>query len=243
MNPIILTTAGIENTSRGLIQNYCYKTYSEAIANSGGIPLIVSDDRNLEQLADMADGLFLTGGDDMNSFFYNGDPQYCLTPDTWRDHLEIKLARLFFARNKPIFGVCRGMQLLNVAFGGTLFEDLKVRCGLDHPNQVAHMVHAQPGTRFANWYGEYFMVNSFHHQAIDKLGEGLFVTIHTLDGIIEAIEHETLPIFGTQWHPERMTGENRFSPEGPDMKLMFDHFCEICSTWNKKDKATDKVEE
>ena len=229
MKPVILITAGIERTDRGLIQSYCYKTYSEAVSNAGGIPLIVGDDSNLEELADRADGLYLTGGNDVDPTWYQGCSDYCEEADPWRDHLENRLIHLFMERKKPIFGICRGMQQINVTLGGSLFEDIGHRLNLEHPFEVPHTVHAKPNSKLHRWYGEEFTVNSFHHQAINQLGDGLEVVAWTEDRIVEAVAHKSLPIFGVQWHPERMTGDQPYTPVGPDMNCLFEDFCRMCA--------------
>jgi len=230
MKPIILVTAGVENTQRGLVQTTVYKTYSEAIANSGGIPLIVGDDSDLEAMADLADGLCITGGFDVDARMYHGNRELCGAVDLWRDSVESGLARLFIERKKPILGICRGMQMLNVVLGGTLYEDIYERLGYQHPFLVPHKVTAKPGSVLADLFGKSFEVNSFHHQSLNVLGDGLEVTAWTKEHIVEGIAHKTLPILGVQWHPERMTGKNPYTPVGPDMKPLYDVFIGMCSS-------------
>lgn len=228
MKPVILITSGIEQTGRGLVQQYCYKTYAEAISAAGGIPLLVADDANLEEMVDLADGLYLTGGNDVDPTMYHGFYGYCENLDPWRDALEYKMIHLFAKRKKPIFGICRGMQMINIAFGGTLYEDILARSNREHPFNIPHLVYTKEGSTLRHWYGAELTVNSFHHQAVHRLGEGLEITAWTADKIVEGIAHKTLPIIGVQWHPERMTGPNPFTPCGPDMKHLFEDFCKLC---------------
>lgn len=228
MKPLILVTAGVENTSRGLVQSTVYKTYSEGISNSGGLPLIVGDDSDLAAMADLADGLCVTGGFDVNAHMYNGNPELCGAVDLWRDSLESRLVALFVERKKPILGICRGMQMINVVLGGTLYEDIYERTGLHHPFKVAHQIYAKPGSVLYRLFGEQFEVNSFHHQVVIKLGEGLEATGWTKENLVEGIAHTSLPILGVQWHPERMTGEHPYTPVGPDMKPLYDEFIKMC---------------
>lgn len=228
MKPIILTTAGIEDTDRGLVQMYCYKTYSEAIANAGGLPLIAGDDSDPEHMADIADGLYLTGGDDIEAKWYDGIQELCVDRDPWRDQFEMALIRAFIERKKPIFGICRGMQLLNIVLGGNLIEDIADLTGRTHPFNVSHPICTKEGSVLRKLYGETFFVNSFHHQCVGRLGSGFEIVGETNDHIVEAIEHQTLPIIAVQWHPERMTGDHRYNPEGPDMNLLFEHFVHAC---------------
>lgn len=232
MRPIILLTAGLEPTARGLIQLHSYQSYGDALDQAGGLPVIVCADRaeGLEQLADLAQGLCLSGGVDVAPERY-GQTRHAASweIDLWRDALEWRLCDLFVARRKPILGICRGLQLLNVYFGGSLVQDLPAQRGLPHPNHTMHPVETAEGSWLRAAYGPSFPVNSYHHQAIDRLGEGLLATATADAGqVIEGVEHETLPVAAVQWHPERMTGARRYDPEGPDMGALFERFCQGC---------------
>lgn len=232
MTPRILITAGLENTKKGIFQLHAYQNYGEVIARSGGIPLLAGtkEEYILDQMADFADGLFLTGGEDIACERYGQKNEgYCGAPDIWRDDLEWKLCERFVQRKKPILGICRGLQLLNVYFGGTLVQDLEKNKKIIHPYNTRHIVSADEGSWFYHNYGSDFVVNSYHHQSIDELGVGLLAVVTSENHqIIEAIEHESLPIVAVQWHPERMTGQERYDLDGPDMKLCFDRFCQLC---------------
>lgn len=152
-------------------------------------------------LAARFDGLLLSGGSDMDaSLFGQAQHPRAGQPDLARDHEELDLLAAFCACAKPVFGICRGMQVLNVYFGGDLIQHL------DDHDGTPHTISAVPGSRVHDLCGASFTANSFHHQAVDRLGDGLHVTARAADGTIEAIEHETLPVYGVQWHPERMVG-------------------------------------
>jgi len=153
---------------------------------------------------DCFEGLLILGGYDVDPQLYGED--YCHaanTIDAPRDELDLALIKLFIAQKKPIWGICRGIQVINVALGGTLVQDLPDERRLDHGNGIMHTVNHAPYTLARELWGAMSVVNSFHHQAIDRLAPGLIAASVCEDGVIEAIEHETLPIFAVQWHPER----------------------------------------
>ncbi len=147
------------------------------------------------------DALLLPGGGDVNPALYGQENIASDRIDDERDRRESELFRLFLQRGLPIFGVCRGAQMINVLLGGTLHQDIPGH-RQDGNDELRH------GSRtvdplLLSLYGERFVVNSTHHQAIDRLGEGLRAVQWADDGTVEAIRHETLPIFAVQWHPER----------------------------------------
>lgn len=234
MGPIILLTAGLEPTEKGIPQLHSYQNYGQALSQAGGVPVIVCDGRadGLEDLADLAQGLCLSGGVDVAPERY-GQRRHAASwdIDLWRDALEWRLCDLFTARGKPILGICRGLQLLNVYFGGTLVQDLSAQRGISHPNHSVHWVEAAEGSWLEAAFGRSFEVNSYHHQAVDRPADGLRVTAAACGGqVVEAVEHKTLPVSAVQWHPERMTGPERHDPAGPDMGAYFARFCALCGT-------------
>ena len=151
-----------------------------------------------------ADALLLTGGGDIHPRFYGQDIADAANIDEARDLRELALTRAFAARQAPIFGICRGLQVINVALGGTLHQHI------DGHGQVSgidrlHETHTGD-TLLRSLYGTRFTVNSAHHQSVDRLGAGLHAIQRADDGTVEALRHATLPIFAVQWHPERLCG-------------------------------------
>lgn len=163
------------------------------------------------------DGLVLTGGPDVHPKYYNRseDSIFCEI-DPYRDSLEIKLLDIAFERNLPIFAICRGEQIMNVYLGGSLYPDLETFSSEDtrhlcpeSRNQCEHLVLIDTSSAFYKTVQQpSFLVNSYHHQGVDKLGKGLKAVAWSTDGLIEAYEWEipnTKPFFiAVQWHPERL---------------------------------------
>ena len=148
------------------------------------------------------DALLLPGGGDVDPALYGQQENIASKGiDNERDRRESEAFRLFLQRGLPIFGVCRGAQLINVLLGGTLHQDIPGH-RQDGNDELRHGSHTVDPL-LLSLYGERFVVNSTHHQAIDRLGEGLRAVQWADDGTVEAVRHETLPIFAVQWHPER----------------------------------------
>ncbi len=187
--------------------------YNQAVAQLGGLPLMVS---NLEpELAEAyledADGLLLTGGVDVDPRFFGAEPHPMLgLVDLPRDRFEMALYRAARAKGVPVLGVCRGHQLINIAAGGTLHQHVPTLSGtvqheqLDISGTPSHGVALEPGSALAQAFGsERIRTNSYHHQAVDKLGQGLRVVGRSADGITEAVENtEGSFVLSVQWHPE-----------------------------------------
>lgn len=183
--------------------------------SSGGVRMakVSADD-----YADALDGLVLQGGKDLDPALYGQTAQHIIgEPDPVRDRFELDLVRAFHARGKPIFGICRGMQLINVAFGGSLYQDLAKQgaCAYSHVESAAYDGHHHDlvmtaGGALSHWYGtDRGRVNSIHHQAVDTLGRGLEVVARASDGVIEAILGQGGGfVLGVQWHPEFQDGRD-----------------------------------
>jgi putative glutamine amidotransferase len=190
--------------------------YIVAIQDAGGLPLIIPPDPHLEhhpdEALDRVDGLILAGGADIDPSSYGAEPH----PETngtvpQRDRVELALTRRAVERQLPVLGICRGMQLLNVAFGGTLRQHVPDEVGHDehrrNPGSFQdsdHDVRLSPGSLAAQAAGEELHgTKSHHHQAIAELGEGLQVTgTSVLDDLPEAVERPDGFVLGVQWHPE-----------------------------------------
>ena len=195
--------------------------YVRALTSVGAIPWLVpllEDDREtLRCMYDQLDGLFLMGGVDVDPSTY-GEQRHaaCERTDIDRDRTELVLARWAMEDDKPVLGVCRGLQLLNVARGGTLWQDLAAQRpgSIKHDylpfggpytrEYLAHAVRLAERTRLEDLYGARTVkVNSMHHQGIKVLGEGLVPTAHAPDGLIEAVEDpRDRFVVAVQWHPE-----------------------------------------
>lgn len=151
------------------------------------------------------DALILPGGCDITPGFYGQAKHGSRTIDTELDLLQIQALEFFIRTGKPILGICKGMQLINVYFGGTLIQDLPNSA--EHQQDEGDLMHMSYITEdciLSKLYGKEFIINSNHHQAVDKLGKNLKIVQMSHDGVVEAFYHEKYPIFAVQWHPERL---------------------------------------
>ena len=181
--------------------------YIEAVNNCGGIAV----PQYCPDVSTEYDGLIICGGNDIDPAYYNEEMNGSVNIDSKRDMAEFALAKAFAKEKKPIFGICRGCQLLNVAFGGNLYQDISnasEHCSFSDYDLV-HKVTVKKDSFLHKMYGAEFSVNSFHHQAIKEPGEGFDVVATADYTTIEGIIHKELPIFGVQWHPERMCFANK----------------------------------
>ncbi len=195
--------------------------YPQSLIDAGAVPMLLAhgEPADAGRALDGIDGLVLVGGDDLHPESYGDDHDgRSKGVDAQADAWEIALAREAIARRLPVFGICRGFQVLNVAFGGSLQQDI-VGTGVhgpisDRPDEVMgerHPIRIQPGCRLAVAYGEtgHRVVNTIHHQAIDRVAPGWVATAWAEDGVVEAIEpvDPTLPVLAVQWHPEKIRAE------------------------------------
>jgi putative glutamine amidotransferase len=197
------------------------RSYTEWVERAGGAPILLPNPgpELAPRLLDAVDGLLLTGGEDIHPLHYGAQPAKHLgTVDVPRDAFELPLARLALARGLPVFGICRGIQTLNVAAGGTLRQDLggdaaatvQHRMSAVGGRCVHHGVRVPSGSRLAAILGvEELAVNSYHHQAVDRVGAGLAVTATACDGTIEGLEGTGEAfVIAVQWHPEVMAADH-----------------------------------
>ena len=224
--PIILMSYGTDFGTQPLPRLAIYRNYAESLNELGAHVLGITDpgEEAARELCAMADGLLLTGGADVEPARYRERKlDACGEPDLWRDAAELAYAKAFIAAEKPVMGICRGLQVLNVALGGTLYQDIPSQLGMEHPGGTAHEVAAREGSDLERLFGKRFFVNSYHHQAVKELAPGLAADAVFADDerIVEAFHHTVLPIVAYQWHPERMRGAARPTKEGPDMDTLF----------------------
>lgn len=171
--------------------------YIKAFEQLGAEVLVTRDDSRCAE----CDALLLPGGGDVYPALYGQEINGSHEPNHVRDAEEFRFIARFLALDRPILGICRGLQVLNVAFGGTLHQHISGHSQMDSKDTV-HMTKADDPI-LCGLYGNEFPVNSAHHQVIDRLGVGLQAVQWSGDGYVEAIRHHTRPVFAVQWHPER----------------------------------------
>ncbi len=238
--PIIVLTGGMEMYEGGIFSgNYrvhVVANYTEAIIRAGGVPIVAppsNDFNNLSYLANiiaMADGLLLTGGNDIDPALYDEEPHPKLDElMIQKDKMEYVLLEKAFAKNIAILGICRGHQMLNVYLGGTLYQDLSQNPNINIMHQYktdlafpSHTVNTVKNSRLNKLIGDKYRVNSAHHQVIKDLSPDLLATAYSEDGVIEGVEHKYRDnVFAVQWHPEMM------SHNDDKMQAIFNEFVEI----------------
>ena len=202
----------------GYKRAYVNKDYVDAVVRAGGVPLIIpftTDKEVIVSQVQIIDGLILSGGHDVSPYNYGQEPNPKLG-ETFpeRDTYDMLLLEESKKRNIPILGICRGSQIINVAAGGTLYQDLsyadfvKIKHDqVDNPTQATHFVDLEEGTFLKNILGKEYKVNSFHHQIIKDVAPEFKVVAKSSDGVIESIEKITEDSFiiGVQWHPEMLS--------------------------------------
>ncbi|NLM16780.1 MAG: gamma-glutamyl-gamma-aminobutyrate hydrolase family protein [Candidatus Riflebacteria bacterium] len=215
------------------IRTYVSRKYSNALRLSGAIPIYIpctvpeTQDEALalaEEYAaiylPMTDGILLAGGEDVHPRFQGEEPQKGLgETNPFRDVFELTIARMAYAQKKPILGICRGIQLIAIALGGKVFQDIASHTEMQHSQNTArwgfqHKIKITPGSRLEKIAPkDDVFVNSFHHQAVRECPANFFVSAVTADGLIEAMESADSDIYccGVQWHPEETFHSDAFS--------------------------------
>jgi len=221
--------------------NQLSNAYVKAVENAGGLPVIIplyNDIKNIIPLLEILDGIVLPGGADVSSIMYGQRPSGKLKTITpLRDKQEIEIVNhIIKHKHMPVLGICRGMQILNIAYGGSLYQDLESNgfsCHLlnMYPrNYETHTVIPCETSILSGIFGNTEIgVNSFHHQAVQNIGNGLKVTALSSDKVIEAVEdcQEDKFMVGIQWHPEEM-------PEDTKQQEIFKIFINSCKKNNIK---------
>jgi putative glutamine amidotransferase len=210
---------------------FLYTSYIHALEQAGLAPVLLTPAHSPAALATLIDaccGLVLSGGEDVDPSRYGEAPSPALGEvEPLRDEMEFRAVACALARDLPIFGICRGLQVLNVHFGGTLYQDIAT----DRPGELlahqqsqawsvrSHPANVLPDSLLHRVIGEdRIAINSFHHQAVKHLAPGLRVVARADDGLVEAIEHTDYPwLLGVQWHPER--NEAAAPATDPDRRL------------------------
>jgi putative glutamine amidotransferase len=193
----------------GLEFDLHFSDYPRSIALAGGLPVELTRDADVTDMVEHLDALVLTGGADVEPSHYGREPDPdlgAIEPD--RDAWELALLAAAREKGIPVLAICRGFQLVNVVFGGTLRQHLELDEGAGHPqwdvdgHQATHGVHVVEGTLTSSLYQGEIGVNSLHHQVVDEVGEGLIVTAKATDGVVEGLETPDGAIVAVQWHPE-----------------------------------------
>ena len=214
-------------------------TYVKSVRKAGGIPVVIpitTSEKEIDEYLDRIDGLVMTGGEDVSPLLFGQEPSRFLgevVPD--RDIYDLMLIRKAIKKGIPVFGICRGIQCLNIAMGGDMIQDIpsEVPGAIQHRQNAprsygSHTIAIVKGSLVAKLLGtEKIAVNSFHHQACGKVAPGYKVTAKAPDGIIEAIESEDGKSFGVQFHPEGFvySGNNTFLP-------LFKHLVSLASDYS-----------
>ena len=201
------------------------QNYIDALARSGA-----EWEAGPEIHPENCDGLLLPGGLDVDPSFYGQETGPLTEANTALDEFQLEVFYRFLELGRPVFGICRGHQLVNVALGGTLIQDLPT--AVDHKQYPSgedriHEAEAVPDSFISRLYGACLAVNSSHHQGVARPGRGLRVVLRAPDGTVEAMEHESLPVWTVQFHPERMAFTRR-RHDAVDGSLLFRFFLDQC---------------
>jgi putative glutamine amidotransferase len=249
-SPVILITPSTERKGAEFADSSVSVSnrYADAVIAGGGLPLIfpaTTSPAVIAEAVQRCDGVLMTGGDDIDPKLYDPDMPGALAKkagplEPERDVWEKSLIAEVFAQSKPLFGICRGHQMLNVALGGTLVVDIATQLPdalnhrrMDKKTEPVHDVKVEPDSLLARLAGrESFGVNSTHHQAIGKLAPQLRVVAQSSDGVIEALELKDAGqgpfLLTVQFHPERLIDRNAVFGQ------IFNGFVEACARWREK---------
>lgn len=236
MKPLIGITTSSFTTEQGWEYNRAYVAMIQAVTEAGGLPVLVPisiDDEALRGIYERLDAVLLPGGGDVRPDIYGADA-HPLTDniDDARDHVEVNLTRWAVSDDLPVLGICRGHQVVNVALGGTLIQDVPSEIGTDIAHNVTvprdsrpHDVNIDPSSRLASILGTTSIaVNSLHHQSVGVAAPDTCVTAYSPDGVVEALEMPQKKfVLSVQWHPEDLYRDD------PAMTRLFKAFVEAAA--------------
>lgn len=230
----IVGISGNQKERDGFIRDCVFIENANSIKKVGGIPIILpmtEIENVIKGYIDTIDALLLSGGNDVDPRNYGEERKAVLgKTNRNRDKFDLLLIKYALEKKIPIMGICRGMQILNVYFGGTLCQDIwkYKKAELKHHEvnnywEGVHKVFLEKNSQLEKLLGPEPWVNSIHHQSVEKIGKDLKVVGRSSDGIIEAYEHENpeVKVYGIQWHPELMFGVETPEKEGKEMKKLF----------------------
>lgn len=225
-------TTDIENESKYVLNH----NNVQAVLRAGGLPVVlpIGIEQDVQQLSTMLDGLLLTGGGDIDPMLFGEEPHKHLgdvSPS--RDSIEMALVQEMLKKNKPILGVCRGLQIINIALGGNMYQDIYSQLDVSllqhaqkaHRFHQSHFVQVKEGSLLESiTKSDQIKVNSYHHQAVKDVPLPLIISGVSSDGIIEAIEStEHIFVLGVQWHPEALADNKE-----TDSLRLFEKFIVKC---------------
>ena len=222
--PVILITGGPAYDRQFLNKSFMLnKTYTSAVASAGGVPIMPLDYNAVDEYIELADGFIFTGTHE-----FTPDSTLPLMPmQVERIEQEGKMMLAALKSGKPILAICQGMQQLNNVLGGDISINFKLNDGVEHYSTY-HSVSTVDATLLNKIFGKEFVVNSFHNVKVNTLAPDLVTSALSPDGVIEAYEHKCLPVYGFQFHPERMRGDFPDPPHAENMDKLFYEFINMC---------------
>ena len=215
-----------------LATNDVQSNYIASVESCGSIAVA----KYLPEMDLSYDGLILCGGEDVDPKYYGEEINGSVGIDAARDTVEFALAKAYIEAGKPVLGICRGCQLLNVYFGGSLIQhlDTSKRHVRATEAENVHDARTVGDNIIRQMYGEHFVINSSHHQAVKQLGENLEITmVSGEDDVVEGFVHKFLPVIAVQWHPERIAFERK-REDSVDGAEIFRYFIKLCENHKER---------
>ncbi len=228
MNKKVIGISCSEKTDTMFPLQYVPTDYVNAVKKAGGTPVLIpfGSKEDIEDVLNIVDAVIMTGGADVNPMLY-GEMWHTTQgeADGARDAFDIELIHACVEKNIPLLGICRGCQIINVALGGSLYQDnmeagshVSVHVQKNRKAYPSHLINIEEGSFLYEVCGKQYPVNSFHHQSVKQPGDGLKVVATAPDGIVEALQHESKFVWACQFHPEMMHAQDQ------TMQAIFNHF-------------------